>query len=120
MKDIEKITNENSIVVINYSVIPTIGTMLKTQYDEYNYFFLYSEQCLSSKAKNAGYEIVCIDDDPDQEMYVYGQDSSTFLLWVKCFYENIAVKTIGMKTKFPFRARNRRRFNMILRRKNLG
>ncbi len=115
MNDIKKITHKDSLIIINYSVIPTIGTLIKTQYDEYNYFMLYSSKYLTEVAKELNFDVLGCDDDPDQEMYVYQQDSSKVLLLLKFYYEYKAIPIIGMESDFSFRARNRRRFNLILK-----
>ena len=115
LESLKKVTHKDSLIIINYSVIPTVGTLLKTQYDEYNYFNLFSSKYLKEIVKEHKFEILGCDDDPDQEMYVYSQDRSRFLQLLKCFYEYKAISKIGMETKFSFRARNRRRFNLVLK-----
>ena len=113
--DLKKIIHKESLIIINYSVLPTIGTLLKTQYDEYNYFMLYSSKYLKDVVYQHDFEILGCDDDSDQEMYVYKQDSSKILQLLKYYYEYKAIFTIGMETEFSFRARDRRRFNLILK-----
>jgi len=115
LNDLKELMHSQTVIIINHSVIPTIGTLIKTQYDEYNYFMLYSSYFLQNKIQKLDFKIIGYDDDSDEEMYIYSQDSSRFLQLLKCYYEYRAIPKIGMETNFSFRARNRRRYNLLFK-----
>jgi len=116
-KELFSITHSNSIIIIQHSVIPTLGVLLRTQFDEYNYKILYQPNFLIDIFSRLGFqkEFNAIESDPDP--YVYDHDKIIPLTLLRFFYEFFALQILSWIPSFSFRSRDRKRGLIILRRK---
>jgi ubiquinone/menaquinone biosynthesis C-methylase UbiE len=114
--DLKDIIAPDGLVVVNHSVIPTLGVILRTQVDEHSYFSLRSPEQVIKHFENAGFSLVERKDETDPSMYVYDHDLTLRWSLLRIFYELKAVLTMRSKGRvFAFPARDRRRSTMLFR-----
>lgn len=121
-KDLSKFVSEikrsltpGGLVLINHSVIPTLGVMLRTQLDEFSYFVLRQPQVIIDAFVNAGLELHHRADETDPGLYVYDNDLRLHWRLVHRFYERRGVKSLVRDRKFAWPARDRRRSTLVFR-----
>lgn len=56
-RGLHAVLNENGVVVINHSVIPTLGVMLRVQFDEFSYAVLRQPETVIKSFENAGFSL---------------------------------------------------------------
>lgn len=126
-KDIGKFADEikrslvpGGIVMINHSVIPTLGVMLRTQFDEFSYFVLRWPQTIIDEFCKHGLELRYQANETDSSLYVYDNDLLFRWRLIHRFYEcrNLA-KLISNRT-FAWPARDRRRSTLVFRLSSQG
>ena len=113
LKDVEKVLHPGGVLVLQYCVIPTIGTLLRTQFDEYNYLVLYQPETLIKICKNLKFDLVSYENEIDPTMYVYDHDRSLKFTLIRIINELRALRKLPFNSSYPFRARDRRRSNLI-------
>ncbi len=111
--EIEKILNPGGMVILQYCVVPTLGTLLITQNDDYNYLALYQPETLIECCKKHHLFLTYRNDEIDRDPYVYGNDANLKLTLLRMWYEFKALQSIPFESIYPFRARDRQRSNMI-------
>lgn len=120
VEDGRTVLNDGGLLVINHSVIPTLGVMLRVQLDEFSYFALRQPEEVTKTAEAAGFELLYRADETDPSMYAYDHDQVRDWWLAKLLYEQrganklMAAERAG-KRGFTFRARDRRRSTMIFR-----
>lgn len=120
-KDLHKITKEKGEICVQYAVKPTIGTLLRTQCDEFSYAVLRQPEQIVTIFEKAGFSLEYIQEESDQTNYVYDHDEYLTLLALHYLYEIPSVLKLrkvgklGKLGKFNFNARDRRRSNMIFK-----
>jgi SAM-dependent methyltransferase len=110
-----EVLNRNGLVVIDRSVKPTLGVVLRVQLDEFSYSILRQPETVVSECEAAGLAVEGRVDWVDPDLYVYDHDllrSWTFLRWV---YELRAVRRLRHNRGFDFPARDRRLTRVIAR-----
>lgn len=121
-KDLTKFSDEvrrsltpGGLVMINHSVIPTLGVMLRTQLDEFSYFVLRQPETIIKEFLRHGFELHHRADETDPSLYVY--DNDLVLRWrlLHRFYENRNVAKLSGDRTFPWAARDRRRSTLVFR-----
>lgn len=120
VEDSRNVINDGGLLVINHSVIPTLGVMLRVQLDEFSYFALRQPDEVVRTAHAAGFELLYRADETDPSMYVYDHDMVRDWWLAKLLYEQRGANKLmaaerKAKNGFTFRARDRRRSTMIFR-----
>lgn len=121
-KDLGKFADEirrsltpGGMVMINHSVIPTLGVMLRTQLDEFSYFVLRQPESIIAEFEKHGFELHHRADETDPGLYVY--DNDLLLRWrlLHRFYERRNVARLMRDRAFAWPARDRRRTTLVFR-----
>ncbi len=119
-QDTREILADDGLVIVNHSVIPTLGVMLRVQLDEFSYFRLRQPESVIRTFEKAGYVLQSRADETDQSLYVYDHDLNRYWALARYLHEQPAVRRLvsaerGGKACYAFRARDRRRSTMIFR-----
>jgi SAM-dependent methyltransferase len=103
------------VLMVNHSVIPTLGVMLRTQLDEFSYFVLRQPESIIEEFKKQGFELHHRADETDPGLYVYDHD--LLLRWrlLHRFYERRNVARLKRDRAFSWPARDRRRTTLVFR-----
>ena len=100
-------------VMINHSVVPTLGVMLRTQLDEYSYHCLRQPQEIIDTFNSSGFGLTYQHDETDESLYVYDHDLLRHWRYLYMYYETKAVKAMEENRLFRWPARDRRRSTMV-------
>lgn len=114
LNDLEQLLTPGAIVVMQYCVVPTLGVLLRTQDDEYSYLALYQPETLIEFCERHRIRPTARQDEIDAEPYVADHDISRWLTLLRIWYEVKGLRVFPFTSKYPFRARDRRRSNMIM------
>lgn len=114
LKGIFKILKTDGILIIQNSVIPTFGTIFRTQFDEYNYLNLYSKNILINSLKRHAYEILDVQQNYDDSLYITGLERYPIERYLVRFYEIKALKFQELYSK-EILCRDRRRYDFIVK-----
>lgn len=116
VQDLRDIIEPGGLVVVNHSVIPTLGVVLRTQVDEFSYFNLRSPEQVIRHFEEEGFSLVERKDETDSSLYVYDHDLRMRWWILHLFYEWKAIWSLRkFREKFAFPARDRRRSTMLFR-----
>jgi len=107
--------NDKGLIVYDRCVVPTIGTLLRTQYDQYSYFRLYQTEYLIERHQKAGFSLECQEFESDLEMYVYDHDKYRSLRLLNAFYLLRALSDIPFEGSAYLRCRDRKRSRFIMK-----
>ena len=113
LADLKKCLAIGAHVVIQYSVVPTIGTLLRVQVDPITYFALYQPEYLIAALERHGFRLRRREDESDPAPYVYDHDRSRVLTNLRIRYERRALRVLPFESPFFIRARDRRRSNLV-------
>lgn len=113
--EIKRSLKPGGMVLINHSVIPTLGVMLRTQLDEFSYFVLRQPESIIKEFEKHGFELHHRADETDPGLYVY--DNDLLLRWrlIHRFYERRNVTRLMRDRTFAWPARDRRRTTLAFR-----
>ena len=64
-----KIIKPNGLLIQHRCVHPTLGVLLRTQFDEYNYQVLYQPETLITEHSKAGFSLQAQENETDPSMY---------------------------------------------------
>lgn len=121
-KDLPKFVSEikrslvpGGLVMVNRSVLPTLGVMLRTQLDEFSYLILRQPQTIIDAFQKEGLQLQHRVDETDPTLYVY--DNDLLLRWrlVHRFYERRGVRCLAKDRIFALPARDRRLSSLVFR-----
>ena len=118
IKDLKKVLYKNGYVMINHSVIPTLGVILRTQVDEHSYFALRQPQTIIESFLRNGFSLEYRKDETDQGLYVYDDDLIRIRKYLYKFYEFKGIKSLKNNRLFSWPARDRRRSTMLFKLNN--
>ncbi len=113
LADAHEVLAPGGLLISHRCVEPTLGVLLRTQCDEYNYQVLYSQQTLLDAHEKVGLKLMAREDENDPELYVYDHDNNPVLEILHYLYEIPAINKMKNYSVFPFRARDRRRSHFI-------
>lgn len=118
--DVRARLKTGGIFIINHSVIPTLGVMLRVQLDEFSYWILRQPENVINLVEESGFKCLHRFDETDPSMYVYDNDKVKYWRWMHVLYGARGAKKLmdaefAGKPGFAFRARDRRRSTMIFR-----
>jgi SAM-dependent methyltransferase len=113
--EIKRSLTPGGMVMINHSVIPTLGVMLRTQLDEFSYFVLRQPESIIEAFGKHGFELHHRADETDPGLYVY--DNDLLLRWrlAHRFYERRNIARLMRDRAFAWPARDRRRTTLVFR-----
>ena len=100
-----KCSKTGGYLMINHSVKPTIGVILRTQLDEFSYYNLRQSEYVISIFEKSGFELEWSDESPDTSEYVYDHDLLKHWRYTYLFYENKAINTLANNRLFAWVAR---------------
>lgn len=109
INDIREVLQPNASVIVNHSVLPTLGVLLRTQLDQFSYFNLRSPEYLEKTFSENGFELISKKFEVDQDMYVYDNDLLKRWRYLHSYYEWKNISIINENRNFNFAARDRRR-----------
>ncbi|MCC6298123.1 MAG: class I SAM-dependent methyltransferase [Anaerolineales bacterium] len=115
LADLKRLLMPGAIIVMQYCVTPTLGVLLRTQDDEYNYLALYQPDTLVEYCIEQGLRLIAREDEIDADPYVFDHDYSRWLTLLRIWYEVKGLRVLPFTSKYHFRARDRRRSNMIFK-----
>ena len=101
------------LVMINHSVVPTIGVMLRTQLDEFSYHMLRQPESIIREFGKHGLELRHRADETDPSLYAYDHDLLRHWRWLHWFYEGRCVRSLATDRRFAWPARDRRRSTLV-------
>ncbi|MFC7286927.1 class I SAM-dependent methyltransferase [Herminiimonas glaciei] len=102
-------------VMINHSVIPTLGVMLRTQLDEFSYFILRQPESIIEEFLKHGFALHHRSDETDPGLYVYDNDLLPHWRMVHRIYEKKGVRALQNNREFSWPARDRRRSTLVFK-----
>lgn len=119
-RETSAILEKGGLVIVNHSVIPTLGVMLRVQLDEFSYFVLRQPENVVGLFEKEGLILQSRADETDPSLYAYDHDKNRYWTFAKRRYERRAAPKLmaaedAGKPPFTFRARDRRRSTMIFR-----
>ena len=121
-KDLPKFVSEikrslvpGGFVMVNRSVLPTLGVMLRTQLDEFSYLILRQPQAIIDAFQKEGFQLHHRADETDPTLYVY--DNDLLLRWrlVHRIYERRGVGSLAKDRIFALPSRDRRLSTLVFR-----
>jgi SAM-dependent methyltransferase len=122
-RDLEKFVDEmcavlrpGGQVMINHSVVPTLGVLLRTQLDEFSYFLLRQPEVIIDAFIQKGFSLQHRADETDPGLYIYDHDLLPHWRWIYRLYEWRAIKGMASDRCFAWPARDRRRSTLVFRR----
>lgn len=112
---LKRCLNPGGMVIVNHSVIPTLGVMLRVQLDEFSYYALRQPEAIINAFTSADFQLHRRLDETDPSLYVYDHDLLFRWKALHYFYELLGIKRIGKQRKFALPARDRRRTTLYFR-----
>ncbi len=113
--EIKRSLQPGGMVMINHSVIPTLGVMLRTQLDEFSYFVLRQPQSIVEEFESQGFALHHRADETDPSLYVYDNDLLFRWRLIHRYYERKNIARLARDRKFAWPARDRRRSTLVFR-----
>ncbi len=114
--DLAQVVAPGGLVIINHSVMPTLGVLLRVQLDEFSYFALRQPETIIGYLMRHGFDVHTRADETDPTLYAYDYDLKDPWMFARAVYEIPAARKLRAHRHFAFPARDRRRSTMILRR----
>lgn len=111
---LKKILKDGGLLIIQNSIIPTLGVILRTQFDEYNFLSLYSSQFLTKTLEKNDFTLLQIRRNPDFSLYVSDFHKYPIEKKLLLYYEHLATKENSLNS-FNFIARDRRRYDFVFK-----
>jgi SAM-dependent methyltransferase len=111
----KEVLNEGGLVVIDRSVKPTLGVLLRVQLDEFTYSILRQAATVASVCEAAGFAVRDCVHWVDPDLYVYDHDLLPSWTLLRSMYEIPATRRLRQHRMFDFPARDRRLSRLILR-----
>lgn len=111
--------NKGAKIFITRNVVPTVGVVMRTQFDDFSYLLLRQPETVQ-KAFSDEFSLLKLDWDRDEfPFYVWDHDLDSISLGISTFYTLSAVWKLRkaaqrISERYPFRARDRKFFSMVL------
>ena len=100
--------NPGGMLIVDRSIEPTLGTMVRVQLDEYSYHVLRQPETVQRFFVDAGFRLEFRNDETDQSLYVYDHDLLPHWKWMHYLYEIKALQGMGRDRLFSLPCRDRR------------
>ena len=115
---LKQVLSKGGSVLINHSVEPTLGVMLRTQLDEFSYFVLRQPKTVIETFEANGFKLKHRSDETDSSLYVYENDLLLRWRFLHQVYEKKALSILNKNRLFAWPARDRRRSTFVFERTN--
>lgn len=112
-EELKLILKPGGKVIINHSVIPTLGVVNRVQFDEFSYFSLRQPETVINTFEKSGFKLLNRKDETDPSLYCYDHDKLISWLIPHYIYELLGVIALRKHRVFSFPARDRRRSTMM-------
>lgn len=114
--DLSRMIPPGGLAIVNHSVIPTLGVLLRVQLDEFSYAVLRQPETVVAHFQNAGFKLNYRYDETDPSLYVYDHDLLNSWMFARTIFEIPAARKLRSHRNYTFAARDRRRSTMIFER----
>ncbi len=115
VQDLKKILKPGGQIIVNHSVIPTLGVAVRVQLDEFSYFSLRQADRVVQIFEKEGFKLEQRRDETDPSLYVYDHDLKLSWRIIHYLYEWYGLRALRKDRIFSFPARDRRRSTMMFR-----
>lgn len=112
---LKKCLNPGGIVIVNLSVAPTLGVIVRVQLDEFSYAALRQPETVVSAFSGEGFGCEGQFHETDPSEYVYDHDVLPHWMALHYLYEIRGAKKLAKNRLYSFPARDRRRSTMIFK-----
>lgn len=113
---LRRVLSKGGSVLINHSVEPTLGVMLRTQLDGFSYFVLRQPKTIIDTFEANGFKLKYRADETDPSLYVYENDLLLRWRFLHRVYEKKALPILNDNRLFSWAARDRRRSTLLFER----
>ena len=117
-QDLTKVVRSGGMVIVDHSVVPTLGVLLRVQLDEFSYASLRQPETVIKYFEQSGFKLMSRRDETDPSLYVYDHDVDRWPFLAHVLYEVKAIRGFKNAREFSFPARDRRRSTMIFQRQS--
>lgn len=107
--------NPGGVVMIDRSVMPTVGVLTRVQLDEFSYYILRQPETIIKAFETSGFTTEHRLDEIDQDLYVYDHDLKRSWTFLHYLYEWKCIRRLKKSNAFGLRARDRRLSAMVFR-----
>ena len=118
VREVNSVLKPGGIVMVNRSMIPTLGILLRTQLDEFSYLILRQVNTIIEEFANQGFELIHRKDEIDSTLYVYDHDLLAHWRLVYRWYERKNLPRLLEDRESILRARDRRFTTLTFRKSN--
>lgn len=116
VEELRTVLRPGGHVLINHSVITTLGVLLRTQLDEFSYLVLRQPEAIIEAFTRRGFSLHHRADETDPGLYVYDHDLLPHWRTVYRMYERRGILQLqGEDRRFAWPARDRRRSTLAFR-----
>jgi 2-polyprenyl-3-methyl-5-hydroxy-6-metoxy-1,4-benzoquinol methylase len=116
LRHCREVMNDGGLLMIDRSVKPTLGTLLRVQLDEFSYLILRQPETVVAACEEAGLSVFERVDEVDADPYVNHHDMDNGRMFLRYRYEIPAARVLRTARQFDFPARDRRRSRLLARR----
>ena len=120
VRQIKSCLSPGGLLIINNSVKPTLGVMVRVQLDEFSYLVLRRPEIIIENFARHGFTVERRFDETDQSLYVYDDDLLPHRMAVHYLYEIRGARRLMKDRLFELPARDRRRSTLFLRSPEVG
>src|SRR4051812_33982241 len=115
LRSCREVMNDGGLLMIDRSVKPTLGTLLRIQLDEFSYLILRQPEAVAAACEEAGFAVEERVDEVDADSYVNDHDMDGRRMFLRYLFEIPAVRRLRTARQFDFPARDRRRSRLLAR-----
>jgi SAM-dependent methyltransferase len=115
LRHCREVMSDGGLLMIDRSVKPTLGTLLRVQLDEFSYLILRQPETVAAACEEAGFAISERVDEVDADPYVNDHDMDGRRMFLRYRYEIPAARRLRTARQFDFPARDRRRSRLLVR-----
>jgi len=110
---VKEALNPNGLLIIENSVKPTLGTLVRVQLDEYSYHVLRQPETIIETFSKLGFKNTFRWEETDSSLYVYDHDLLPHWMFLHYFYEIRGARLLKNERIYDLPARDRRRNTFI-------
>lgn len=109
---LKNVLNPGGRVIIEHSVHPTLGVLLRTQLDDYSYHILRTTENIQETFERSGFRFELMQTEIDPSSYAFDSDYTIKSRLLYAFFENWNLKRL-VKRDPSLRRRDRVRTNLV-------
>jgi ubiquinone/menaquinone biosynthesis C-methylase UbiE len=113
LESLRRVITPAARVVVQYSVCPTLGVLIRVQSDGFSYHTLRQPATVIAHFERHGFHVVMEEEMTDDTLYVYDDDLTASTTWLHYLYEIPAAVKLRRHRVFSLPARDRRRANFV-------